>query len=114
MCNYLNENFLLKRGVIPCGLILTADCHSVSGAGYCLKSKFSTGITEGKENLLLITKGPGRPEHSVHPSLAPEIISLLACWAISQCHPYHHDIKWGLRANSTLGSLKTQRQGQVL
>ena len=32
-------------------------------------------------------KEPGRPEHFVHPSLAPEINFLLACWGISQCHP---------------------------
>ena len=64
-------------------LILTADCHLLSEASCYLKSKFITGITEGKENLPFIMQGSGRPGHPVHPSLALEISSLPACCGIS-------------------------------
>lgn len=71
--------FFFKEEPFPEGGNSQLDCHLVSGASYCLKSKFITGITEVKENLPLIMTGSGRPELSVCQSMALEINSLSAC-----------------------------------
>lgn len=57
-------------------------------------------------------KRSGRPEHSVHPSLALEISSLLACWEIRQVQAYHHDIKQGLKLISYLGAWRPISRGK--
>ena len=60
-------------------------------------------------------KEPGRPEHFVHPSLAPEINFLLACLGISQCHPFTDSwvgkIPWGRQWQPTLVFLPGESHG---